>query len=116
MDKVKNKEWLENEFESAFDDNTAPTGGGYEADYTDKWGFYRKFEPCIIEYATQQSRIDAIGFAEWVTGAHGDLRKIYSNNGDGQWVILTPTPKPQAPEIISTEKLYELYLLSINKK
>ena len=103
MDKVKNKEWLENEFESAFDDNTAPTGGGYEADYTDKWGFYRKFEPCIIEYATQQSRIDAIRFLEWKTTNGWE----YHINDVNEWLWY------KEDKILTTD---ELYLLSINKK
>jgi hypothetical protein len=98
MDKVKNKEWLENEFESAFDDNTAPTGGGYEADYTDKWGFYRKFEPCIIEYATQQSRIDAIGFLKWFKD---DSIIFFDDNGE-MYNSLTD-------EFLSHEQVYELY-------
>lgn len=48
------KEELELEFEECFDKNTQATGGGYEADYTDKFGFYRMFEPFIYQYADQQ--------------------------------------------------------------
>ena len=65
------------------------------------------------EYATQQSRIDAIGFAKWVTGT---INPIYICNGNGTWEVIKPSPTPQPKEFISDEALYELYLLSINKK
>ena len=105
MDKVKNKEWLENEFESAFDDNTAPTGGGYEADYTDKWGFYRKFEPCIIEYATQQSRIEVAKVLEFLSNHKLDFQPASGGNFIGlNMEIYTPT------------EIDNLYLLKIKKK
>lgn len=64
-------------------------------------------------YATQQSRIDAIGFAKWVTGT---INPIYICNGNGTWEVIKPSPTPQPKEFISDEALYELYLLSINKK
>lgn len=44
-------EELEEKFEDAFDKNTRATGGGYEADYTDKWDFWRAFLPSIIQFA-----------------------------------------------------------------
>ena len=44
---------LEEKFEEAFDKNTAPTGGGYEADYTDKCGFWNDFKVSIIDFAKQ---------------------------------------------------------------
>jgi hypothetical protein len=46
----KAAEKLEEHFEECFDNATKATGGGYEADYTDKWNFYRAFKPFIEEY------------------------------------------------------------------
>ncbi len=63
---------LELDFERCYDDNTSPTGGGYEADYTDKWGFYRSFKPFIDQYAAAYHgqgwvSVEEMGnFAEWV--------------------------------------------------
>ena len=56
------KEQLESEFEDCHDNNTKATGGGYEADYTDKWGVWKAFSPKIDEYAKQQ----AIAFGIWI--------------------------------------------------
>lgn len=41
---------LEDFFEDCFDNNTRTTGGGYEADYTDKWGVWKQFEPKLLTY------------------------------------------------------------------
>jgi hypothetical protein len=44
-------EELEDKFDKAFDKNTSPTGGSYEADYTYRQGLWNDFLPSIIEFA-----------------------------------------------------------------
>ncbi len=55
------------------------------------------------------AKIESIAFVEWVNGGHGDMRKIYANNGRGTWEIITPTPIPKEREFITTEQLYTLF-------
>ena len=59
----------------------------------------------LDEYATQQSRIDAIGFLKWFKD---DSIIFFDDNGE-MYNSLTD-------EFLSHEQVYELYLLSINKK
>lgn len=101
---------LELDFERCYDDNTSPTGGGYEADYTDKWGFYRSFKPFIDQYAAayhKQGWVSAFGkvyflvnelvfvsvpFDQWDDGDfEGDcltdqIRVLISKNENGYYV------------------------------
>jgi hypothetical protein len=89
-----NKEELKDNFEDCFDKSTYTTSGGYGSDYTDKWEFYKSFEPHILESSKNQ----AIEFAEWVIkksnvhSQNGNLHKFASTGDD-----------------ITTEKAYELY-------
>ena len=105
MDKVKSKEEIISE---VFDRDEFCMADIPIMDYQ-KDAVYAAMET----YATQQSRIDAIGFAKWVTGT---INPIYICNGNGTWEVIKPSPTPQPKEFISDEALYELYLLSINKK
>lgn len=59
------KEELESIFEDCYDRYTAATGGGYEADYTDKWAVWKDFWPHIESYAKIKSRERAIAFLEY---------------------------------------------------
>ncbi len=64
----------------------------------------------LDEYATQQSRIDAIGFAEWVDANYWRMDMFHNSN---LWYDKKDMFKDTT---YTTEQLYELYLLSINKK
>ncbi len=108
MDKLLTKEWLESEFESAFDDNTAPTGGGYEADYTDKWGFYRTFEPRIIEFSNQEKRIEAIEFEIW------KLKEGWLPEEKIEIFRNTVYGNMNHDDRLTIDQLYELYINHIN--
>lgn len=55
------KQELEDKFDECFDKNTRPTGGGYEADWTDKNSLWDDLQPNVIEYAKQE----AIEFETW---------------------------------------------------
>lgn len=98
---MSREEILENEFEDCFDKSTHATGGGYEADYTDKWRFYRSFKPHILEYAKQES----IAFAEFLhPDSDGNNWVMY--DAHDSWINL------KDDEVKSTEELYNLYLKS----
>jgi hypothetical protein len=46
---LEGEDWLEDKFEECFDKCTAPTGGGYEADWTDRGELWKMFLPFIKE-------------------------------------------------------------------
>lgn len=52
---------LEDDFDRCFDKNTSPTGGGYEADWTDRNGLWNDFKPAVESFAKQE----AIEFKKW---------------------------------------------------
>lgn len=61
-------EKLRDKAEEVFDKHTAPTGGGYEADYTDMNGFmselFEFLKPHLL--SSQLKSSDAVEFAEWL--------------------------------------------------
>lgn len=47
------QEELEIKFDEAFDKNTKPTGGGYEADMTSSHGLWNDLLPIIMQFAKE---------------------------------------------------------------
>ena len=102
MDKVKSKEEIISE---VFDRDEFCMADIPIMDYQ-KDAVYAAMET----YATQQSRIDAIGFAEWVDANYWRMDMFHNSN---LWYDKKDMFKDTT---YTTEQLYELYLLSINKK
>mgnify|MGYP001582530387 CR=1 FL=1 len=96
------KEQLESEFEDCHDNNTKATGGGYEADYTEKSGVWRDFSPKIDIYTTHM----AISFAEW-------LNKEGYREYDGAERWIAPH---NSTEVFSTQQLYTRFIKSLNNE
>lgn len=97
------KDTLEEKFDEIFDKHTAPTGGGYEADYTYRRGFYNEFEPVVLEYAKQESA----DFLYWVDG-NGYQCDLHTDDNEKIWQSYNSKP-------YSTSELYNLYLQSKTK-
>lgn len=77
---------------------------GYKRYYHNHVEIKDKLKPVVLE------------FAEWVNGGHGDMKKIYSYIGDGEWNIYFPTEEPEPIPTITTEQLYTLYQNSNQKE
>lgn len=102
---IKTKEDLENAFEDCYDRHTAATGGGYEADYTDKWGVWEDFYPHIQEYAA----IKAIEFAEF----------LHPDSDGNHWVMYERAEcwiNPKTDEAKSSDELYKLFIQQTEKQ
>lgn len=89
------KEQLEERFDVVFDKYTAPTGGGYEADFTDKWEFYKEFEKSIDEYA----KLVAVEFNNFISNHKLDFQTA----GKNRWIGLDM-------KYYTTEELYLMFI------
>lgn len=67
----------------------------------------------VKEYMDEWAQQISIAFAEWIRCGHGDMRVIYSYNGDGTWDILTPTKEPAQNKKVTTEQLYQTFLKTL---
>lgn len=101
------KEQLESLFEECYDNNTKATGGGYEADFTDKWGLWKQFEPHIAEFVQQQS----LEFYIWAQKT-GWIK--YEDMDRWRIIPINYLQKVESPKTFN--ELYTLFLSTINIK
>lgn len=95
------KEQLESEFEDCHDNNTKATGGGYEADWTDKWGVWKEFSQKIDIYTAHI----AMAFAEWL-----NKEGYQEYDGSERWIA-----PHNSTSVFSTQQLYNQFIEQQNK-